>query len=591
MGSSRGTSMNQMFSRAFVIFMFLGGSILALPWAEAEKTHYINTSYGLEITFTSEYSSNLLVQRIDTPFNWTDPEDDITLDVFFNVSSRVLNETDMSMTYSFDHVFGERPADFDPDTLTFSEVVGSVITPLPASRVNVDTGIVSVNLEDVNVSYNRTYTISGELDLEPPESVDVTSIETGENDVVEIVFEPVADAFGYYLYLSEKKCVYVAETTPHENTIYSNSPILLTHLNSGDIVYIAIAAVDIAGNFDPNVNCRRYVIKMPNTAPVANIDTLSGSYSTGEEVYFTCRGTFDPNPGDDLTYSWDLDGDGDEDSNLETPVHRYDRAATYRVVLVVTDEEGLTDTDEMTVVIEKDERGDLTIGERGVPLLFVVIAIGLFLTTAIIVHRYKKTGKKKSKKSGKRKGTAKKLNKREGRTGRREKVTFRKKPDAPTRLQNMESEIFWGPHSYRERLEQWVNEVVPEKLPIKEAVMEGISEVREGIYEVREGISEVRKALPVRGTRPARRSEGSGSIPSGRGPGSVGRKESKLVAAISLDDEEGLEKRREYFACSRCDEVLEVVITILEDGTEGSYPMSCPACGVKGRIMVDRSNL
>ena len=55
-------------------------------------------------------------------------------------------------------------------------------------------------------------------------------------------------------------------------------------------------------------------------------------------VDFDATGSSDPNPGDTLTYRWDLDGDGQlDDSTVAEPSFTYNTAGVYTVTLEVTD--------------------------------------------------------------------------------------------------------------------------------------------------------------------------------------------------------------------------------------------------------------
>jgi hypothetical protein len=53
-------------------------------------------------------------------------------------------------------------------------------------------------------------------------------------------------------------------------------------------------------------------------------------------VSFSSAGTSDPD-GDQLTYAWDFDGDGQVDSTRPNPSHVYTADGTYRATLTVTD--------------------------------------------------------------------------------------------------------------------------------------------------------------------------------------------------------------------------------------------------------------
>ncbi len=535
----------------FILVLVTGCSLIATRDTSGGKPQYIRTSFGLELFFTSEYGSDLLVEEIDSPFNWSEPLDNITLDVFFNISSDSLNETDFTMNFEFDYSFGERAAAFDPETFVFTELVDGDLFRLAGSSVDLGTGSLTMEMTDINVSYNRTYTITGELDLEAPSPVEISSIEALENNVVEIRFDPIPDALGYYLFLSDRKCVNVLDKKPYDEGLYTSSPIHLRHLKEGEVVYISMAAIDMAGNMNPSVSCHRFELSPPNAAPVVRIDRLKRTYSAGEQVYFTCRETHDPNPEDDIFYSWDLDGDGREDSSLITPVFIYDEPGRYKVNLTVTDGTGLWESDEMTIVIDEKKENGVSDG-AAVPIIVIIVIIGLFIVMAFFISLHRRRRK------------------RPARRRKRGSVTFKRKEAPPSRTPDMDEEIYWGPTSYRDRLQQWVTDVVPDKLPGKETV--------------RERLSEVRRALPMRGVSEQERTgEKTESSTGSKGKKKVGGNV-PLTAAISLDEDGAIEMRNEYFACSKCDEVLNIAVTVIAENPEDRYPISCPVCGAKGEI-------
>jgi glucose/arabinose dehydrogenase len=69
-------------------------------------------------------------------------------------------------------------------------------------------------------------------------------------------------------------------------------------------------------------------------------------------VNFDGRGSSDPDPGDTLSYAWDLDGDGDfDDSTSATPSRTYTSAGQVTARLRVTDTAGLSDTDSVAITI------------------------------------------------------------------------------------------------------------------------------------------------------------------------------------------------------------------------------------------------
>lgn len=95
---------------------------------------------------------------------------------------------------------------------------------------------------------------------------------------------------------------------------------------------------------------RRIHYTAGNRAPeaVASADPTSGD--TPLSVSFDGSGSSDPDPGDTLSYAWDLDGDGsyDDGSGVQASFE-YTEAGSYAVGLRVTDDHGATATDTVAV--------------------------------------------------------------------------------------------------------------------------------------------------------------------------------------------------------------------------------------------------
>ncbi|MGH2989111.1 MAG: PQQ-dependent sugar dehydrogenase [Solirubrobacterales bacterium] len=87
-----------------------------------------------------------------------------------------------------------------------------------------------------------------------------------------------------------------------------------------------------------------------NQPPTARAAASPQSGPAPLAVNFDGTGSSDPDPGDSLTYAWDLDGDGlFDDSTSPTPSHEYD-VGTHTVRLRVTDEEGESDTSDPVTI-------------------------------------------------------------------------------------------------------------------------------------------------------------------------------------------------------------------------------------------------
>lgn len=92
-----------------------------------------------------------------------------------------------------------------------------------------------------------------------------------------------------------------------------------------------------------------------NSPPVAHIVALETHGSVPLSVDFDGGNSSDPD-GDDLTYSWDLDGDGVLGDSLDVaPTHVYEVVGSYTITLEVSDGAG-TDTDQVTIDANDTER-------------------------------------------------------------------------------------------------------------------------------------------------------------------------------------------------------------------------------------------
>ena len=118
---------------------------------------------------------------------------------------------------------------------------------------------------------------------------------------------------------------------------------------------VAPVDVEIGPNGDLFVvdftgSIRRYTYSGSNNPPTA---LAQGSPTNGAlplTVNFDGTGSSDPDPGDTLSYSWDLDGNGTYgDSTAAKPSRTYTTAGTVNVGLRVTDSHGASDTDTLTI--------------------------------------------------------------------------------------------------------------------------------------------------------------------------------------------------------------------------------------------------
>jgi glucose/arabinose dehydrogenase/PKD repeat protein len=110
----------------------------------------------------------------------------------------------------------------------------------------------------------------------------------------------------------------------------------------GDLFYPDIAAGNIR-----KINYTGNPSNLPPTA-VATASPQSGNVPL--QVNFSGTESTDPNPGDTLSYAWDLDDDNQlDDSTSATPSFNYTTSGVYTVTLRVTDLSGAFDEDTVTI--------------------------------------------------------------------------------------------------------------------------------------------------------------------------------------------------------------------------------------------------
>jgi len=125
----------------------------------------------------------------------------------------------------------------------------------------------------------------------------------------------------------------------------ASAPVDLEVGPGGDLFYVDLTGGTVrriryfAGDAPPNV--------------VAKASPTSGGAPL--TVHFDGSGSYDPDPGDTITYAWDLDGDGQfDDSTTQKPTYTYG-PGTYTVRLRVTDNHGFSSTsDPITISSDND---------------------------------------------------------------------------------------------------------------------------------------------------------------------------------------------------------------------------------------------
>ena len=86
-------------------------------------------------------------------------------------------------------------------------------------------------------------------------------------------------------------------------------------------------------------------------APLAKLAATPTSGQAPLTVAFTSAGSADPDPGDSISFAWDLDGNGTTDSTDPSPSFTYTANGVYQAKLTVTDSSGRTATANTTIEV------------------------------------------------------------------------------------------------------------------------------------------------------------------------------------------------------------------------------------------------
>lgn len=126
-----------------------------------------------------------------------------------------------------------------------------------------------------------------------------------------------------------------------------------THPANGDVVYADIGEVTPWGAILPGTGRIVRIRYAPgNGRPVAVATATPASGAAPLHTELSAAGSTDPD-GDELTYAWDLNGDGETDATTPTVTHTYAAPGAYTARVTVDDGHGLTHSATVQVTVEE----------------------------------------------------------------------------------------------------------------------------------------------------------------------------------------------------------------------------------------------
>ena len=212
-------------------------------------------------------------------------------------------------------------------------------------------GFQAINLDQCRRLYQQAGTVTApEFTYSREQTiVDGESCEMGGNSISGLAFYQGGSYPGIYtgaLFFADysRNCIWAmlpgANGAPDPNqranfVIGANRPVDLKIGPNGDLYYVEFDAGTVR-------RIQFFATAQPPIA-VAESDVSNGALPL--TVRFDGSGSSDADPGDHITYAWDLDGDGEfDDSTAVGPQYTYTQAGTIPVRLRVTDTHGLSAT-------------------------------------------------------------------------------------------------------------------------------------------------------------------------------------------------------------------------------------------------------
>ena len=146
---------------------------------------------------------------------------------------------------------------------------------------------------------------------------------------------------------------------PNKISVFNGvgGPVDLEVAPDGSLYYVGIGTGEV----------HRISYESSNHAPIARATANPDHGAAPLQVQLSASTSSDPDPGDQLSYAWDLDGDGAfDDSTAVSPTRTYATEGVYRPRVKVTDQEGASSQDNVTVNVGAPPIPNITSPAEGV---------------------------------------------------------------------------------------------------------------------------------------------------------------------------------------------------------------------------------
>ncbi len=307
---------------------------------------YFNNSYPNQPTRVSPTGSSVS-RTADLDWTATDPDDGAVLlyDVYFG--------TDSTPDAGELKASNQTASEYDLGTLSYSTTYYWMIVVWDEHNASNTSEIFSFSTESDSTPSVPSGDTSGGVpfgDMTPPSAPhNVTCTSVIADTTPTFIWDSATDndeVAGYYVKIDSDS----------ETDVGNVLSWTADALGDGSYVFY-VRAKDVNGNFGPYANCSFDVDSSAAASmiPVADVGGLYAGYMTFESILFTGANSTDPD-GTITNYTWDFD-DGSMGYGVAVD-HVYNLSGPYNVTLTVTDNDGLSDNESVTVIILLDTDGD-----------------------------------------------------------------------------------------------------------------------------------------------------------------------------------------------------------------------------------------